>query len=98
MHRALLVPEIILEIFCHVHHQVFNPLASSETADEMQLAQKSMVALASTCKTFHEPAMDLLWGVLDGIEPLLGCVTRLHAVIYPIGKKVGSDWSFVHVF
>jgi hypothetical protein len=94
----MLVPEIILEIFCHVHHQVFNPLAPSETTDEMQLAQKSMVALATTCRTFHEPAMDFLWTDLDGIEPLLGCVTRLHAVIYPIGTKVGSDWLFVHCF
>ncbi|KAG2741626.1 hypothetical protein P692DRAFT_20851203 [Suillus brevipes Sb2] len=73
---------------------IFNPLAPSETADEMQLAQKSMVALATTCRTFHEPAMDFLWTDLDGIEPLLGCVTRLHAVIYPIGTKVGSDWLF----
>ncbi|KAJ8584599.1 hypothetical protein M405DRAFT_746684, partial [Rhizopogon salebrosus TDB-379] len=34
-----------------------------------------LAALARTCKTFHDPAMNLLWAELDDLDPLLGCVT-----------------------
>ncbi|KAG2045621.1 hypothetical protein BDR06DRAFT_1051461, partial [Suillus hirtellus] len=40
---------------------------------EISLTQ-SLAALARTCKPFYEPAMDLLWAELDGMEPLLSCV------------------------
>jgi hypothetical protein len=63
----------------------------------MQLAQKSMIALATICKAFHQPAINVLWTDLDGLELLLGCVTRLHLVIYPIRNKVGLNWSFVYL-
>jgi hypothetical protein len=48
------------------------------------LTRLSFAALARTCKTFHEPAMDFLWADTGnhGIGPLLGCVTRLHPLIY----------------
>ncbi|KAG1875941.1 hypothetical protein C8R48DRAFT_759391 [Suillus tomentosus] len=75
-HRALLVPDILLVIFEHVNHEKIS-----------RWSRKSLAALASTCKAFHEPAMDLLWANMDGIEPLLGCVTRLHPIIYGGDKK-----------
>ncbi|KAG2049499.1 hypothetical protein BDR06DRAFT_1023865, partial [Suillus hirtellus] len=73
MHQALLIPEVLLEIFAHV-----NTIPSIQTAP----TQKLLAALARTCKIFHEPAMDLLWTEIHGLEPLLGCVTRLHPMIY----------------
>lgn len=79
-HRALLVPDILLVIFEHVNHEKIS-----------RWSRKSLAALASTCKAFHEPAMDLLWANMDGIEPLLGCVTRLHPMIYGGDKKVSMD-------
>lgn len=75
-HRALLVPDVLLVIFEHVNHE-----------KSSRWSRKSLAALASTCKAFHEPAMDLLWANMDGIEPLLGCVTRLHPMIYGGDKK-----------
>ncbi|KAG2120531.1 uncharacterized protein F5147DRAFT_831815 [Suillus discolor] len=54
MHQALLVPEILLEIFAYV-----NTKPSTST-------QKLLAALARTCKIFHEPAMDLLWTEIHG--------------------------------
>lgn len=65
----------------HVN-RVLDPYALILSYREMALARKSFAALARTCKPFYEPAMDLLWTELDGIEPLLGCVTRLHPIIY----------------
>ncbi|KAG1760983.1 hypothetical protein EDD22DRAFT_45755 [Suillus occidentalis] len=50
--------------------------------------RKSVAALAITCKLFHEPAMDLLWAELDGIEPLLGCIARLHPIM---NRIAGSE-------
>ena len=37
----------------------------------------SLAAMARTCESLYEPAMDVLWGELDGLEPMLYCVTSL---------------------
>lgn len=79
MHRALLISEVLSEIFAHV-----NENRSLQTGKKLL----SLEALARTCKAFHEPAMDLLWADLYGIIPLLGCVPRLHQLIYHTGSKV----------
>ncbi|KAI6011302.1 hypothetical protein EDC04DRAFT_2766369 [Pisolithus marmoratus] len=31
----------------------------------------TLCALAGTCRTFHEPAMDLIWETLTTIKPVL---------------------------
>lgn len=84
MHRALtLVSEVLQEIFANL-----NQIPSY--TDGRSLSHRYLAALARTCKTFYEPAMDLLWSDMDGLEPLLGCVTRLHPMIYG-GTKVSLD-------
>ncbi|KAG1785337.1 uncharacterized protein HD556DRAFT_1459219 [Suillus plorans] len=75
MHQALLVPEVLLEIFAYVK------IIPSTTPEKL------LAALARTCKIFHEPAMDLLWIEIHGLEPLLGCVVRLHPLIYHSGTR-----------
>ncbi|KAG1794960.1 hypothetical protein EV424DRAFT_640529 [Suillus variegatus] len=80
MHQALLVPEVLLEIFAYMN---YNTIPSARTS-----TQKLLAALARTCKIFHEPAMDLLWTEIHGLEPLLGCVTRLHPLIYRRGTRL----------
>ncbi|KAG1778347.1 hypothetical protein EV702DRAFT_1278054 [Suillus placidus] len=77
MHQALLVSEILREILAHTD----------------QIARKSTAALAATCKAFHEPAMDLLWAEMYQLEPLLGCVTRLHPLIDWSGRIYHSAWA-----
>ncbi|KAG1784413.1 glycoside hydrolase superfamily [Suillus plorans] len=76
MHQALLVHEVLLEIFAYVPYT------------ETPLTQKLLSALARTCKIFYEPAMDLLWTKIYGLEPLLGCVARLHPLIYHSGIRL----------
>jgi hypothetical protein len=89
---ALLVSEILLEAFMHVNKSL-GPHAPISSCCEMSLARKSFAALAWTCKPFYEPAMDLLWAELDGIEPLLGCVARLHPIMYRSGgSRVSADY------
>jgi hypothetical protein len=94
MHQALHIYEIIVEIFSHVN--TVRPLSYRQDA----FVWKSLAALATTCKTFHEPAMDELWAVMYGLTPLLGCVARLHPIIYCSGKEVSAHCSFpsVHQF
>ncbi|KAG2343030.1 hypothetical protein BDR05DRAFT_316721 [Suillus weaverae] len=38
--------------------------------------RKTLLALALTCKSFTEPALDLLWRHLDGLEPLIRCLPQ----------------------
>ncbi|KAG2053264.1 hypothetical protein BDR06DRAFT_482887 [Suillus hirtellus] len=84
MHQALLVPEILLEIFAYV-----NIIPSTETTS----TQKLLAAFARTCKIFYEPAMDLLWTEIHEIEPLLGCEARLHPLIYHSGAMWDEPWA-----
>ncbi|KAG0695751.1 hypothetical protein DFH29DRAFT_879818 [Suillus ampliporus] len=83
MHHALLVSDVLLDIFAHVNQDV-----DTSSTHEMTLSRQSLAALAVTCKTFHDPVMDLLWADIVEIEPLLGCVTRLHPIIYHNDKKI----------
>ncbi|KAG0694958.1 hypothetical protein DFH29DRAFT_295474 [Suillus ampliporus] len=84
MHQVLLVSEILLDIFVHL----LGPESSVSVAGK-SLSRKSLAALARTCKTFYEAAINLLWADMDGhgIDPLLGCVTRLHPIIYRHGTR-----------
>ncbi|KAG1751176.1 hypothetical protein EDB19DRAFT_2036014 [Suillus lakei] len=82
MHRALLVSEVLLEIFQHVN---------VNSGSQSDIKKPTLNALARTCKTFHEPAMDLLWAELSEITPLLGCIPRLHRLIYRSGSR--HSWS-----
>ncbi|KAJ8597189.1 hypothetical protein M405DRAFT_928250 [Rhizopogon salebrosus TDB-379] len=112
MHRALFISEILLEVFTHLIpeqprdkksaaiRQVFF-LATEPLSPANVSSRKSLAWLARTCKTFHEPAMDLLWADMDdyGLEPLLGCVKRLHPLVYPLIRDrygtltVRKTWS-----
>ncbi|KAG0696277.1 hypothetical protein DFH29DRAFT_1082984 [Suillus ampliporus] len=83
MHQALLVSDVLLDIFAHVNRD-----RDTSSTHEMTLSQQSLTALAMTCKTFYDPAMDLLWTNIFEIEPLLGCVLRLHPMIYCHDKKI----------
>ncbi|OAX33685.1 hypothetical protein K503DRAFT_504255 [Rhizopogon vinicolor AM-OR11-026] len=84
MHRALVVSEILLEIFAYL-----DPTLLLSWPGKRWL---SLAALARTCKTFHEPAMNLLWADVNGMPPLLGCVPRLHPLIYNLDRKHCSGW------
>jgi hypothetical protein len=68
MHRALSGLEVLLEIFTHV--KPIDDWYPSWSGD-IKSTRKSFEVLARTCKTFHEPAMDLLWAAMGdlGIKP-----------------------------
>ncbi|KAG0709265.1 hypothetical protein DFH29DRAFT_1074984 [Suillus ampliporus] len=80
MHRALLVSDILLEIFAHVG-QILDREPPSP-GEESWSRKYSLAVLARTCKTLYEPAMDLLWADIDQLDPLLGSVR-----IYPWSSR-----------
>lgn len=86
MHQALLVSEVLLDIFAQV-----NQIPST---GKKPLSWTSLASLAVTCKAFYEPAMDLLWAKVDRLQPLLGCVSRLHPLIYHRSRAPWDDtWA-----
>ncbi|KAG2033953.1 hypothetical protein BDR03DRAFT_1013829 [Suillus americanus] len=62
MHFCLLPPEILLQIF--------------STCEFYQLicSHATLASLARTCRTFQEPALDILWKNINGFEPLIACL------------------------
>ncbi|KAG1748242.1 uncharacterized protein EDB91DRAFT_1112875 [Suillus paluster] len=43
---------------------------------EFMFMRKSLLVLALTCKSFTEPALDLLWRHLGGLDPLIRCLPQ----------------------
>ncbi|OAX41877.1 hypothetical protein K503DRAFT_767272 [Rhizopogon vinicolor AM-OR11-026] len=60
MHVCLFPTEILLDIFTTI---LKNPRSCATIA-----------ALARTCRTFKEPALDVLWHHVNGFKPLLSCL------------------------
>ncbi|KAG1892904.1 uncharacterized protein F5891DRAFT_1068422 [Suillus fuscotomentosus] len=90
MHRALLVSEILVQIFDNLSQPPISEILDTWLPSS---TGKSLASLALTCTTFHELAMDLLWCNMLGLRPLLGCVTRLHSVVYDSESVYDRDWS-----
>jgi hypothetical protein len=61
MHICLLPPEILLRVFA-IYQEDFHG------------SRATLAFLARTCQTFKEPALDILWQDLDGLEPILSCL------------------------
>ncbi|KAG1862525.1 hypothetical protein DFJ58DRAFT_700440 [Suillus subalutaceus] len=79
MHVCLLPPEILLHIF-------------SICKDCQSIRPRvTLASLARTCRTFKEPALDILWENIDGFKPLISCLPGGVAVI--INTDMGINWT-----
>jgi hypothetical protein len=73
MHHCLLIHELA----CHICSEIRN-----------MGAQKSLAALAQTCLSLSEPALDALWYELHDIVPLVQCMPRdLWMVSYSANRR-----------
>jgi hypothetical protein len=61
--------EILLHIFTIIH-EIKNPRAW----DSANINRATIAALARTCRTFKDPALDVLWKDINGFKPLLLCL------------------------
>ncbi|OAX35286.1 hypothetical protein K503DRAFT_697250 [Rhizopogon vinicolor AM-OR11-026] len=64
VHVCLLPTEILLVVFTIIREE-------PGTRDSLKRDTNSIAALARTCRTFKEPALDVLWENISGIKPLI---------------------------
>ena len=70
MHRCLQVTELVAHILAALGP---DPMVVG-TVDTMQ--RRANAAMARTCKTLYEPAMDALWSLLVSLDPLIKCLPQ----------------------
>jgi hypothetical protein len=81
MHRCLYVSEILRNICANVRRFGEVDDSTIELEGELFEARRTLYHLALTCRTMKDPALDILWGDLDSLYPLLCCLPGLHTRI-----------------
>ncbi|KAH6906484.1 hypothetical protein BKA70DRAFT_1287748 [Coprinopsis sp. MPI-PUGE-AT-0042] len=83
MHHCLQIDEVLLEIFLHVL-LLEHPFASS-----FPVSSPTVSSLARTCRTFHNPALTVLWREVNGLAQLFSVLPaakiRWEEVVIPRG-------------
>ncbi|KAF8216631.1 hypothetical protein K438DRAFT_1559450 [Mycena galopus ATCC 62051] len=82
MHHSLCIPEIVDLIFAELD-------ADSEVFGRRRGGGRDFAALARTCKSFRDPALDFLWCEQDTITNLLKCLPS------HLWKEEARDSSFL---
>ncbi|KAF9220210.1 hypothetical protein BS17DRAFT_350295 [Gyrodon lividus] len=107
MHPCLNIAEIQERIFEYVRGPVlYEGKLDYRQRRTISTARRSLAALARTCNSFTEPALDLLWYDLDTFEPLLRSLpsdiwSRGHYPCYPLREArfsrnlQPSDWDYL---
>ncbi|KAG1846073.1 hypothetical protein DFJ58DRAFT_501358 [Suillus subalutaceus] len=73
--RCIMIAELRWNIFDLVAPPDM-PVSDAEGTWVFLDMRKTLLALALTCKSFTEPALDLLWRHLGGLEPLIKCLPQ----------------------
>lgn len=73
MHRALELDEILLNIFGHCDQPFFKDFRHWRSFN----VGVDLFALATTCRMFKEPALDVLWAELPDLSPLARCLPEV---------------------
>ncbi|KIJ61998.1 hypothetical protein HYDPIDRAFT_30819 [Hydnomerulius pinastri MD-312] len=87
MHKALLVVEVFICILeCLARDTIRAP-----DEDVTGTGWGALAALAQTCRTLSDPALDLLWRRLHGLEPIVRCLRGMDGGLYRRAMHVFSD-------
>ncbi|KAG1741087.1 hypothetical protein EDB19DRAFT_1706216 [Suillus lakei] len=95
MHPALQLNDIIYVIFRHVN----DPSLSFQPGGNV--GQTTLAALARTCQTFHEPALDVLWEDLYFPHPLVYCLpypSNEWRLEYRTNALTTGDWEVLQKY
>jgi hypothetical protein len=76
-HVCFLPAEILCDIFTTIRE-----------VDSKPNSRRTVAALARTCRTFQEPALDVLWRDIKGFKPLLSCLPEGVVIRTTEGKLV----------
>jgi hypothetical protein len=77
---CFLPTEILLDIF--------TTICGDDSDSQDSLNRATIAALARTCRTFKEPALDVLWKDINGFKPLLSCLPS--GVVITLGTTLVS--------
>lgn len=86
--QCLLIPEVVRNICLNLVHN-----RTSKSADPQYLG--SLAALARTCHTISEPALDVLWHTQNSIAPLLHCT--MPSDLWKVNKRQDSRHFLVRI-
>ncbi|KIJ62009.1 hypothetical protein HYDPIDRAFT_30829 [Hydnomerulius pinastri MD-312] len=81
MHRIWTTPDLIWMIFTFLE----GPLCHDSPEHRLVSSKGTFLNLAKTCRSFQEPALDIIWAHLDSSKPLLDLV--------PDSESVGDHWK-----
>lgn len=83
MHRCLQIAEILQ----HIIHDIDDNWWRLGNSGE---AKATYSSLARTCRMFHEPSMNALWGKMDSLDPFKAYLDREEQVntIHNISQAV----------
>ena len=71
MHRALAIPEIVRTILdCFSPKPEHHRIANKDYYLTATALRSSVVNVALVCRSFSEPALDILWWAMDDLTPL----------------------------
>jgi hypothetical protein len=70
MHRALAIPEIVRTILDSFHEKGGLIRVEKDYYLATRALRSSVLNVALTCRSFSEPALDILWWTMDDLIPL----------------------------
>ncbi|KAG6810990.1 hypothetical protein H0H92_009530 [Tricholoma furcatifolium] len=87
MHRCLQIPEILNSIFSQI-------IDTKPTEDRWVQFPGSiaLVNIALTCRSFKEPALNVLWRSILGLDPILRCLPSDAVNIIEEAKDIPVAW------
>ena len=80
MHHALEIQEILSVIFSHFSPP--DPLNIHHWLPEYS-SVSDLPAVVRTCRAFKEPGLDVLWGALESLSPLVRCLPGTYSQPFP---------------
>ncbi|TFK64676.1 hypothetical protein BDN72DRAFT_963066, partial [Pluteus cervinus] len=97
---VLRTPELISQILDHLSLPICTlyDLADCKPADRCAL-QSSLLAAATCCRHFREPALDALWRTMDSFEPIYSMLPIVNHVGLPQMRDCTPDlWDRIGVY
>ncbi|KAI9067955.1 hypothetical protein FKP32DRAFT_1588147 [Trametes sanguinea] len=84
MHQCLQIEEIIAAIFTQLDEYVIDPqiVVPPRVLHRDTVAVQTLASLASTCRTFREPALDVLWRSIPDLNVLIESFMPTELLIY----------------
>ncbi|KAG0703851.1 hypothetical protein DFH29DRAFT_802801, partial [Suillus ampliporus] len=79
MHPCLQIHEVLRNIFSALNKYrdiTLDAQKSSRANYGIDVRRQTLARLARTCRTFSEPALDVLWAHIDTLSPLVACLPK----------------------